>query len=184
MEEYYNYLKSRSSLGFYYRKFILYPRIKQYSFDKTLDVGCGVGDYLKFDSKAVGVDINTNCVNHCLDNGLKASVMKIDNLPFETNSFDTLVFDNVLEHIEDPTKILSEVNRVLNPNGYFIIGVPCEKGYKYDDDHKIFYDIKSLKKLLFKDYSLEKYFYSPPLFYPFRHLFNQVALYAVFKKHK
>ena len=182
MKEYYNYLRSRSFCGYLYRKFILYPRIKKYSINKTLDIGCGIGDYLKYDNNSIGVDINVNCVNYCKKNGLNATIMEVDNLPFDNDSFNTIVFDNVLEHLENPKKILNEIKRVLNSRGYFIVGVPCEKGFEHDDDHKQFYDVNDLKTLLSNDFNLVKYFYSPPLFYPLRKYVKQVALYVIFKK--
>jgi SAM-dependent methyltransferase len=178
---YFTYLQTRSIFGFLYRKLFLYPKLHSYLKGRTLDIGCGVGDFLYIYKDIVGVDINIDCVNYCKSKGLNVQLMNIDVLPFEDNSFDSIILDNVIEHIENPSILLSEIKRVLTPKGILLIGVPCDKGYKFDIDHKIFYDIKSLQTLLSIDFILKYHFYTPPFFYLFRKLFRQVALYAIFK---
>lgn len=178
---YFTYLKTRSVFGFLYRKFYLYPKLISYLTGRSLDIGCGVGDFLYMYKNIVGVDINNDCVNYCKSKGLNALLMDIDILPFNDSSFDSIVLDNVIEHIEYPSNLILEIKRVLVPNGTLLIGVPCDKGYKFDPDHKVFYDINSLQKLLNKDFILKHHFYTPPFSFLFRKLFRQVALYAVFK---
>lgn len=50
--------------------------------------------------------------------------MTPDHLPFDSESFDSVLIDNVLEHIEDPNSLLAEIKRVIRPNGGLLIGVP------------------------------------------------------------
>ncbi len=45
-------------------------------------------------------------------------------LPFNDNSFDSLICIHVLEHIEDDLKAMRELCRVLKPNGTAVICVP------------------------------------------------------------
>ncbi|MAH49330.1 hypothetical protein CMI37_26120 [Candidatus Pacearchaeota archaeon] len=40
-----------------------------------------------------------------------------ENLPYKDNYFDIIIFSNVLDHTDNPKKVLSEINRVLKPNG-------------------------------------------------------------------
>ena len=48
----------------------------------------------------------------------------ICNLPFETNSFDVILCNHVLEHILDDTKAMQELFRVLRPAGMGIFQIP------------------------------------------------------------
>ena len=146
---YYEYLKNISWKGLLYRRFFVYPIIKKFCKGKVLDVGCGTGQFLKYCQNAKGVDVNSDCVEFCKTQGLDVINMKYDQLPFCDNSFDTLVLDNVLEHIKDPAPLMNECYRVLTPTGRIIILVPGEKGFERDDDHKMFYDHSELSKLMF-----------------------------------
>ena len=147
-ETYYDYLTQISWKGTVYRKFFLYPKIMRYCGAKTLDVGCGTGAFLKAFSGAQGVDINEHCVDHCKRAGLNAAYMSTDHLQFAEASFDTIVLDNVIEHIVNPEPLLVECRRVLKPEGNIIVGVPLKKGYARDPDHKKYYSADTLKSLM------------------------------------
>jgi SAM-dependent methyltransferase len=147
-QEYLEYLKSRSKIGLLYRKFWLYPRICNHLTGRVLDVGCGIGDFVKFRNKTTGTDINPEIVQFCKMQGLDVIQMAIDTLPFLSGEFDSVLLDNVLEHIEQPAPLIEEVYRVLKPSGTFVIGVPGIKGYLKDPDHKIFYDQDKLIKVM------------------------------------
>ena len=114
---------------------------------KVLDVGCGIGDFLEFYKNAKGTDINIKNVEYCSKIGLEVSFMENGVIPHDDESFESAVLDNVLEHVEDPKFLLSEINRILCKKGLLIIGVPGFKGYESDSDHKIFYEEELLKKL-------------------------------------
>lgn len=146
--EYASYLQTRSWLGKYYRKHYLYPRLNRYVQPKLLDVGCGIGDLLDFYPSAHGVDINPINVEICKSRGLSAEIMQVDTLHFSDGSYNTIILDNVLEHIYEPDYLLTEAKRVLHDEGKIIIGVPGIKGYASDPDHKRYYDDVSLTKLL------------------------------------
>jgi ubiquinone/menaquinone biosynthesis C-methylase UbiE len=71
---------------------------------------------LKYHLGTVGVDINPVTVNFCQESGLHAVLMEKDRLPFSDEVFDSIILDNVLEHIEKPFPLLREINRVLKKN--------------------------------------------------------------------
>lgn len=160
--EYSNYLQKRSRLGAFYRKKWLYPRIESLLGDQFLDVGCGIGDMLAFHRGAIGVDVNPYNVSFCKSLGLQASLMPFDQIPFEANTFDSVLLDNVLEHITDPKKLIEEIKRVLRPNGVLVLGVPGLKGQAADLDHKVYYDEASLEALAKKlGFRVNRYMYAP-----------------------
>lgn len=63
---------------------------------------------------------------------VKANILE---LPFEDNSFDVIFCNHVLEHIEDDSKAMSELYRVMRPGGMGIFQVPQNLGLEktYED---------------------------------------------------
>jgi SAM-dependent methyltransferase len=161
-QKYTTYLAKRSIFALIYRNFILYPILCKYLCGETLDVGCGIGDMLKFRPGTVGVDVNTFNVDFCKSRGLAAEVMKVDELSYADKSFNSVLLDNVLEHIKSPRKLMMELNRVLVMGGVLLVGVPGNLGFMSDPDHKFFYDEKALESLA-KDHGfvIKKIFYMP-----------------------
>ena len=50
--------------------------------------------------------------------------MDIHNIPFPENTFDAVLCNHVLEHVNDDIKAMSEIRRVLKPGGYAVMQVP------------------------------------------------------------
>lgn len=63
---------------------------------------------------------------------VKANILE---LPFQDNSFDVVFCNHVLEHIEDDSKAMSELFRVMKPGGFGIFQVPQElnRAQTYED---------------------------------------------------
>ncbi len=59
-----------------------------------------------------------------LDSPLADVKADICHLPFETNSFDVILCNHVLEHIEEDTVAMKELFRVLAPDGWGVFQVP------------------------------------------------------------
>jgi len=51
-----------------------------------------------------------------------------ENMPYQNNSFDIVLMEDVLEHVEDPKKVIQECYRVLKLGGKLIIKFPSFKG--------------------------------------------------------
>jgi SAM-dependent methyltransferase len=64
--------------------------------------------------------------NSYLDN---AAVGNGESLPYEENTFDVVISDNVLEHLVNPEKVFKEVHRVLKPGGYYLFKTPNKYHY-------------------------------------------------------
>lgn len=56
-------------------------------------------------------------------------------LPFENDSYDLVLASHVLEHVRDDAKALSEISRVLKPDGIAILPVPivADKTIEYPE---------------------------------------------------
>jgi 2-polyprenyl-6-hydroxyphenyl methylase/3-demethylubiquinone-9 3-methyltransferase len=64
----------------------------------------------------------TTAIKHSAENSLRINY-KIgtgEELPFENNSFDVVLCCDVLEHVRDLPKVISEISRVLKNRGIFI----------------------------------------------------------------
>lgn len=63
---------------------------------------------------------------------MKDGILCVDlcKIPFKDNSFDLVISEDVLEHVENIEKAFSEINRVLNLQGMHIFTVPVHEGRK------------------------------------------------------
>jgi SAM-dependent methyltransferase len=91
---------------------------------RILDVGCGSKPYksLFTFTEYIGIDIENPGHDHTSED--------IDfyydgnTLPFEDASFDSVITNQVFEHVFNPTRFLSEITRVLRPGGKLLLTVP------------------------------------------------------------
>lgn len=83
---------------------------------KILDIGCGNKPYKKyFKCKYIGLDPFESTAE------IKANAWEI---PSPENEFDGIILNQSLEHIEKTTETISEIKRVLKPEGLCIVTVP------------------------------------------------------------
>lgn len=125
--------------------------IKQFRIGtRVLDVGCGLGQYSKYLTKkgvqVIAIDIDNPIKEK---NGFIFCKASGDALPFKDKSFDTVLIFDVLEHIKNDEKALSELQRVAKR----IIGSVPNK----DDEslHKYNLTFKHhIDKTHFREYTL------------------------------
>lgn len=182
-EGYFEYLRRRKRVGLWYRNGWLYPRLCRHLRGRVLDVGCGIGDMVRFRSNTVGVDVNAKAVDFCRSQGLDVRLMQPDRLPFADLTFDGAVLDNVLEHLTEPSALLAEIHRVLLPNRPLIVGVPGERGYAGDPDHKRHYPQQQLIDcLLLARFGVIYLFHQPFRSALLDRHFRYYAIYGVFRR--
>jgi len=97
---------------------------KNHARGRLIDIGCGVMPYKnlfnKFVSRQIGLDLyNTIHIKQYID--LFGSAYSI---PIKDNTFDTAVLTQVLEHLEEPDRAISEVFRILKSPGIAILIAP------------------------------------------------------------
>jgi len=80
--------------------------------EKVLDVGCGDGKIDNLIMQKKTVDISGVDVLVREDTYIKVREFDGEHLPFEDNSFDAVLFVDVIHHIDNPGIILSEAKRV------------------------------------------------------------------------
>lgn len=101
-----------------------------------LDFGCGSKPYESLFQNAksyIGVDIEVSGHNHKESNVDYFYDGK--ELPFADGSFNAVVCFEVFEHIFNIEEVLTEIHRVLRPNGQLLISIPFAW-----DEHEMPYD--------------------------------------------
>lgn len=181
--DYFDSLIRRKRVGLWYRNAWLYPRICRHLRGRVLDVGCGIGDMVSYRSQTVGVDVNPKAVAYCQRRGLTVQRMDPDLLPFRDGEFDGAVLDNVLEHLEEPGSLLSEIYRVLRSGAGFVVGVPGESGFASDPDHKRHYSETALiHRLRSAGFDPVRVFHQPLRSRLLDRYFRYYAIYGVFRR--
>lgn len=97
-----------------------------------LEVGCGQGWLLKLiaealpDAELSGLDIRPEVIEFARTMVPQATLSVGDGhvLPYDDAAFDLVVCSQVLEHVDDPTSVLAEIDRV--GRGVAVISVPHE----------------------------------------------------------
>ncbi len=111
---------------FYFSRRGLYLAMTELGKDlsgKLLDIGCGTKPYEPYLSvrEYIGVEIDTE---------RSRTTSKADyfydgkRIPFGDGEFDSVLANEVFEHVFNPTEFLTEVNRILKINGTFLLTVP------------------------------------------------------------
>ena len=124
---------------------------------KVLDVGSAQGWYIKY-LKDLGFEVTASDIEKAIEFEEVPFVPTSGaELPFADNSFDTVLAINVIEHIEDEKKILSELHRVAKKR--LLLSVPNFEDdllqkynltfrHQTDKTHKREYSQKGLKEKL------------------------------------
>ncbi len=99
--------------------------------DRVLDLGCGDGRFTTMIDAAggqvVGMDVAEAALGRARRQhpGLEFQLAPIDGpLPAADGSFDLLWASEVIEHVADTARWLSEVRRVLSPGGRVLLTTP------------------------------------------------------------
>lgn len=104
---------------------------------QILDIGSNDGTFSKVvldksgAKKIIGIDVIKKTVDWANKHWKKSGKMKFmvadaHKLPFKANSFGAVFALEVLEHVFDPLKVMSEIKRVLTKDGYAIFLVPSD----------------------------------------------------------
>lgn len=182
-DDYFDSLIRRKRAGLWYRNVWLYPRMCRHLRGSVVDIGCGIGDMVCYRADTVGVDVNHRAVAYCRSRGLPVQQMEPDHLPFADAQFEGAVLDNVLEHLEQPEPLLAEVRRVLRIGGDFVVGVPGERGFACDPDHKRHYPEAALIRCIQSaGFEASEVFHQPFRSRLLDRNFQYYAIYGVFRR--
>jgi 2-polyprenyl-3-methyl-5-hydroxy-6-metoxy-1,4-benzoquinol methylase len=141
--------------------------------NKVLDMGCRDGILTRHfieHNEVTGLDIDKQALEACREN-LKIEIKWADfslQVPIPTSSFDVVVAGEVIEHLPYPEITISEISRILKPEGLFIGSVPNSYHLKnrlrvlkgrlidYDQTHLRAYNVMLLRQYLEKEFVIEE----------------------------
>lgn len=81
--------------------------------------------------------LNIEYITSDIENPRVTIKMDITNIKYNHNSFDVILCNHILEHVQDDARAMKELFRVLKPNGWAIIQVPIDFNLKttFEDRH-------------------------------------------------
>jgi SAM-dependent methyltransferase len=95
---------------------------------RVLDLGCRSGALTRHfleGNSVVGLDVDANALAKAAALGIEPVQANVEeSLPFDDGSFDAVVAGELLEHLQFPDALVSEIRRVLRPGGVLAGSVP------------------------------------------------------------
>lgn len=132
-----------------------------------VDIGCGEGILMEKiiqrlpDVKVFGVDPSPENVSICKKHGLEIYAGSVYELPLDNESVDSVLFIEVIEHLDHEGLAIKEIIRVLKRNGTLILLFPHDRVFKlarlltfkfkeafYDAGHMKQWNPKAMERLL------------------------------------
>ncbi|CAH1903875.1 Methyltransf_11 domain-containing protein [Candidatus Nitrotoga sp. HW29] len=119
----------------------------------VLDVACGEGYGAAMVAetayKVVGVDLSADVIQHAKNNyghhpNLQFVIASCERLPFSDASFDFAISFETIEHIETQKEFISELTRVLRPDGVLILSSPNKRLYSDAHDYHNEFHVREL----------------------------------------
>jgi len=101
---------------------------------KLLDVGCAHGWFLDVAAKSyevVGVEPDQNIATLAKKDGHEIRVGYFPHVLAESEKFDVIIFNDVIEHIQDTRSTLASCRQHLNATGVLLINLPSSNGIFY-----------------------------------------------------
>jgi len=109
--------------------------LKKTNAKHIVELGAGTGHWTSFMANKgcciTAVDISEKMISKALGKNIPNAVFMqgdITNLPFPDNSVEVVAAITSIEFVPDRKKAIEEINRILKPDGYFIIGTLNKKG--------------------------------------------------------
>jgi SAM-dependent methyltransferase len=98
---------------------------------RLLDVGCWDGsatvEYARcIEAEAYGIEIFEEPARKARDRGVEVARLNLEreSFPWEADTFDVVIANQVLEHLKNVWLPMSEIYRVLRPGGHALLSVP------------------------------------------------------------
>ncbi len=128
-----------------------------------IDIGCGAGGFLKAAKDTgwnypEGIEV-AEAIAEYARRFFPVHTKPVEDACLQENHFDVARLNNVIEHLSDPKRVVSEIFRILRPGGLFTLSTPnidsvsvrmCGKEWQYfgGDDHIYLFSPETLSRML------------------------------------
>ncbi len=103
---------------------------------KVLDLGCGSGEgsaaLAATADSVVAIDIDEETIGSAQarhESAIRFACGSAYAIPLEDASVDAVVCFEVIEHVDDPERVMTEISRVLTSTGFLIMSTPMKSEY-------------------------------------------------------
>jgi ubiquinone/menaquinone biosynthesis C-methylase UbiE len=129
-------LRAKAVYHIWKRKIGRYGRLSTHSHFKLLDVGCGPGNFICCledwfrNSDINGLDVDPELLGYTAGRTRAANLLQgnAEEIPFEDEAFHILSGFQLIEHVSNPERFLSEAYRVLKKGGLLLLATPNPRG--------------------------------------------------------
>lgn len=120
-----------------------------------LDAGCGMAELLDYitahrdDVTAIGLDMSPFAMARAKEQYESRATFVVGDVtafPFKPESFDYIILSHILEHLDNPEKVLEDTLALLKQNGRIFMAVPYEMD---SGDHQWLCNYDNMIPLLF-----------------------------------
>jgi SAM-dependent methyltransferase len=110
------------------RRLALIRRYVPLEGSRVLDVGCGIGTYVRklreLTEQAYGIDIDAARLRQGAQAVPGLALASAEHLPFAEGSLDVILLNEVIEHVGDDALTLREAWQAVRPGGQIVIFAP------------------------------------------------------------
>ena len=131
---------------------------------RLLDVGCSIGLFLKLAEErgwqGEGIEFSDRARTHAQEEyGLNVIDTPLEESGYADGAFDVVTLNSVIEHVNEPRRMLAEIRRILAPGGALYVITPnvdslaCrvlhERAATFDGrNHLVYFSPRTLGRLL------------------------------------
>lgn len=182
IDEYYSYYKdyinksrkdifSNENIISYKKIFRVFENhINKYNLEKSiLDVGSGYGELVNYASenkwKAIGIELSKDALKIANKYHINIKNLSIDDNYFKNKKYSIITLTEVIEHVDEPNKLILDISNLLSSNGMLYITTPnfnsLDRYFMSSEwkvihkEHINYFTTHSLKKLISNNNSLE-----------------------------
>jgi 2-polyprenyl-3-methyl-5-hydroxy-6-metoxy-1,4-benzoquinol methylase len=132
----YSEFDSRPGLAFRVKAFLEGRRLRQLTRNvsedgRLLDVGCAAGAFLDVVRRECpnirvleGLEISESAAVVAKRKGYRVQIATVDDAKLESEFYDVICLQQVIEHVHDPRAVLCKLRKSLKPGGLLILETP------------------------------------------------------------